>query len=44
MIKSMLLSRMKAKSLTGGAVSNQDLPYEGPREELHLVTLGVRGL
>lgn len=40
----MLLGRVKAKSFTGGAVSNQDLPFEGPPEELHLVTLVMQCL
>lgn len=32
------------QSFTGGAVSNQDLPFEGPPEELRLVTSGMQGL
>jgi len=40
----MLLGRMKVKFFTGGAVSNEDLPFEGPLEELHFVTIGLKGL
>lgn len=40
----MLLCRVKTKPYPGGAVSNQDLPFGGPPEELHLVTFEMQGL
>lgn len=38
----MLFNKVKAKS-SEGAVSNQDLPFDGPSKVLHLVALGMQG-